>query len=97
MADGGKAKYDGTCREKGLSAVSGGVVRFKSPLSGTTVLEDVIKGNIVFQNQFGDKIFHALIVAAKFNSTKIGTTGCFFLIYQSALHFCDIFQLISSR
>ena len=26
------------------------VIRFRSPLSGTTVVEDVIKGNIVFQN-----------------------------------------------
>jgi glutamyl-tRNA synthetase len=50
MASGGKPKYDGTCREKGLPKKPGAVVRFKSPLSGTTVVEDVIKGNIVFQN-----------------------------------------------
>jgi len=50
MASGGKPKYDGTCREKGLPQTPGAVVRFKAPLSGTTVVEDVIKGNIVFQN-----------------------------------------------
>ncbi|OQY60186.1 MAG: glutamate--tRNA ligase [Desulfobacteraceae bacterium 4572_88] len=50
MAVGGKPKYDGTCREKGLSKGENTVVRFKAPLMGTTVLEDVIKGNIVFQN-----------------------------------------------
>ncbi len=50
LAIGGKPKYDGTCREKGLPATKGAVVRFKSPLTGTTVLEDVVKGNIVFQN-----------------------------------------------
>ena len=51
MASGGKPKYDGTCRNKGLSNSDGAVVRLKAPLSGTTVVEDVIKGNIVFQNE----------------------------------------------
>ena len=50
MASGGKPRYDGTCRKKGLSRSADAVVRFKAPLSGTTVVEDVIKGNIVFQN-----------------------------------------------
>ncbi len=50
MAAGGKPKYDGTCREKGLTRTENAVVRFKAPLTGTTVLEDVVKGNIVFQN-----------------------------------------------
>lgn len=50
MAAGGKPKYDGTCREKGLSKTKNAVVRFKAPLTGTTVLMDVVKGNIVFQN-----------------------------------------------
>ncbi len=50
METGGKPKYDGTCREKKLSKGENTVVRFKAPLMGTTVLEDVIKGNIVFQN-----------------------------------------------
>lgn len=51
MAVGGKPKYDGTCRNKGLAKTEGAVVRFKAPLSGTTVVNDVIKGNIVFQNE----------------------------------------------
>ena len=50
MTTGGKPKYDGTCRDKKLSKTPGAVIRFKAPLSGTTVVEDVIKGNIVFQN-----------------------------------------------
>jgi glutamyl-tRNA synthetase len=50
MARGGKPKYDGTCRDLGLSAVKGAVVRFRAPLTGTTVLKDVVKGSIVFQN-----------------------------------------------
>lgn len=51
MASGGKPKYDGSCREKGRGKTDNAVLRFKSPLMGTTVLEDVVKGNIVFQNQ----------------------------------------------
>jgi glutamyl-tRNA synthetase len=50
MATGGKPKYDGACRDKGLSAGPDTVVRFKAPTTGTTVIEDVVKGNIVFQN-----------------------------------------------
>jgi glutamyl-tRNA synthetase len=50
MASGGKPRYDGTCRDKGLARTENAVVRFKAPQVGTTVVEDVIKGNIVFQN-----------------------------------------------
>jgi len=51
LAEGRKPKYDGTCREKGLSKTKAAVVRFKAPLSGSTVLEDVIKGTIVFRTR----------------------------------------------
>ena len=50
MAEGGKPKYDGHCRERGLARTENAVIRFKSPLTGTTVVEDVIKGDITFQN-----------------------------------------------
>ncbi|MGD8963356.1 MAG: glutamate--tRNA ligase, partial [Desulfobacterales bacterium] len=49
-ATGGKPKYDGTCRDKGLPKTPEAVIRLKAPPSGTTVVEDVVKGNIVFQN-----------------------------------------------
>jgi glutamyl-tRNA synthetase len=51
MASGGKPKYDGTCRNRGLPKTESAVVRLKAPVAGTTVVEDVIKGNIVFQNE----------------------------------------------
>jgi glutamyl-tRNA synthetase len=51
MASGGKPKYDGTCRNRGLAAGPGAAVRFKAPLTGSTVLDDVVKGGIVFQNE----------------------------------------------
>jgi len=53
-AAGEKPKYDGTCRNKGLPKSVNSVVRFKAPLTGTTLLEDVIKGNIAFQNEEQD-------------------------------------------
>jgi glutamyl-tRNA synthetase len=53
-AEGTKPKYDGRCRERGLTRSDNAVIRFKSPLAGTTVVEDVIKGNIVFQNSEQD-------------------------------------------
>ncbi len=50
MANGGKPKYDGTCRERQLGKSDDAVVRFRAPLTGTTVIHDVVKGDIVFQN-----------------------------------------------
>ena len=51
LGKGLKPRYDGRCRErrdvrKGVDPV----VRFKNPLSGQVVLEDLVKGRIVFQN-----------------------------------------------
>ncbi len=50
-AAGAKPRYDGTCREKQLGPSPGAVVRFKAPPTGTTVIEDAIKGPIVFANE----------------------------------------------
>ena len=47
---GEKPKYDQTCRGKDLKAADNAVIRFKAPITGTTVLQDSIKGNITFQN-----------------------------------------------
>ncbi|ROR01968.1 glutamate--tRNA ligase, partial [Desulfosoma caldarium] len=47
---GRKPKYDGRCRERGLGPGPGRVVRFRCPQVGTTVLNDVIKGPIEFDN-----------------------------------------------
>ena len=50
MQSGGKPKYDGTCREKGLEYSEGAVVRFRAPLAGTTVVSDRVRGHIAFNN-----------------------------------------------
>lgn len=50
MQSGGKPKYDGTCRDKGIAYQEDAVVRFKAPLAGTTMVPDRIRGNIGFNN-----------------------------------------------
>jgi glutamyl-tRNA synthetase len=52
LKEGGKPKYDGTCRELPLEPDDGRpyVVRFKAPQEGTTSWVDLIKGKISFEN-----------------------------------------------
>jgi glutamyl-tRNA synthetase len=49
-ATGAKPRYDGTCRDMGRGPSADAVVRFKSPLAGSTIIEDAVKGHIVFSN-----------------------------------------------
>jgi glutamyl-tRNA synthetase len=49
-AKGLKPKYDGMCRERGLGPETGSVVRLKSPLTGKTQFNDIVKGMISFDN-----------------------------------------------
>ena len=51
LAEGRKPKYDGTCRDRGLSGCPGSVVRFRCPEVGATVVHDLIKGDISFNNE----------------------------------------------
>lgn len=50
LAAGRKPKYDGLCRDKGLGPGPDRVIRFRCPDTGTTVLNDLIKGPIFFEN-----------------------------------------------
>ncbi len=50
LGKGGKPKYDGTCRSKGLGPGPGRVVRFNLPPSGVTSFDDMIKGRITVDN-----------------------------------------------
>ena len=50
LANGKKPKYDGTCRDRNLKKSPGSVVRFRSAQAGITIVEDLIKGNISFNN-----------------------------------------------
>jgi glutamyl-tRNA synthetase len=51
LTEGRKPKYDGACRDRGLAKSAGAVVRFRGPEVGTTVMHDLIKGNISFDNE----------------------------------------------
>ena len=56
-AKGGSPRYDGRCRNLGLSKPPGdAALRFKAPQDGQTVVEDLIKGRVVFDNQILDDV-----------------------------------------
>jgi len=53
MARGEKPKYNGRCRDR-IGAPPAGidpVIRFRSPLEGDTVVDDLIQGRVVFHNR----------------------------------------------
>jgi glutamyl-tRNA synthetase len=50
-------KYDGRCRDRGLTNPAGdGALRFKAPQKGETLIDDLIKGKIVFDNNVQDDL-----------------------------------------
>ncbi|MCG6938832.1 MAG: glutamate--tRNA ligase [Gammaproteobacteria bacterium] len=51
MANREKPKYDGCCRDKGLTAADDTVIRFKNPLDGDVVIKDHVRGTVVINNQ----------------------------------------------
>ncbi len=72
MASGGKPKYDGKCRDRGLPEGPGTVVRFKAPLSGSTVVHDVVKGDVAFQNgEIDDLIIARAAGSPTYNSVVV--------------------------
>jgi glutamyl-tRNA synthetase len=56
-AKGLSPKYDGRCRDRGLTNPTGdAALRFKAPQEGETVVDDLIKGKIVFDNNVQDDL-----------------------------------------
>ena len=56
-AKGRSQKYDGRCRDRGLTNPTGdAALRFKAPQEGETVVADLIKGKIVFDNAVQDDL-----------------------------------------
>lgn len=51
LAEGRKPKYDGTCRDKNLPKTANAAVRFRCPHTGVTIVNDLIKGIITFNNE----------------------------------------------
>ena len=57
QAKGEPVKYDGRCRERGMTApAEPAALRFRSPQEGQTVVEDLIKGTIVFDHAVLDDL-----------------------------------------
>jgi glutamyl-tRNA synthetase len=56
-AKGLSPRYDGRCRDRGLTNPSGdAALRFKAPQEGETVVDDLIKGKILFDNTVQDDL-----------------------------------------
>jgi len=51
MANKQKPKYDGCCRDKGLTEAEDTVIRFKNPLEGNVEITDHVRGQVVISNQ----------------------------------------------
>lgn len=53
MKSGKKPMYDGTCRGKNIKANCGEpfVIRFKTPKDGETIVEDLLRGEVRFNNE----------------------------------------------
>ncbi len=52
LAAGKKPRYNGKCRDRGLAAgAAAAVVRFKNPLDGEVVIDDLVQGQVTFSNQ----------------------------------------------
>ncbi len=57
QAKGLALKYDGRCRERGITNPTGeAALRFRAPQDGETVIEDLVKGRVVFDNSVLDDL-----------------------------------------
>jgi glutamyl-tRNA synthetase len=57
LAKGLTQKYDGRCRAKGMTKPTGeAALRFKAPQEGETVIDDLAKGKVVFDNTVLDDL-----------------------------------------
>ena len=51
MSEGRKPRYDGTCRDRGLARTENAAVRFHCPQVGITIVNDLIRGAVSFNNE----------------------------------------------
>ncbi|HSE59849.1 MAG TPA: glutamate--tRNA ligase [Nitrospiraceae bacterium] len=57
LAKGLQPRYDGRCRERGIANPTGdAALRFRAPQEGQTVIEDLVKGRVVFDNAVLDDL-----------------------------------------
>ncbi len=57
QAKGQPQKYDGRCRDRNITDPTGeAALRFKAPQAGQTVIDDLVKGQVVFENAVLDDL-----------------------------------------
>ncbi|MGD2117326.1 MAG: glutamate--tRNA ligase [Chromatiales bacterium] len=67
-----KPRYDGHCRNLHVSADEPHVIRFKNPLDGTVVVDDMVRGKVVFaNNELDDLIIKRTDGSPTYNLTVI--------------------------
>jgi len=72
MARKEKPRYDGHCRAAGVSADESHVIRFRNPLDGDVVVDDLIRGKVVINNrELDDLIIKRSDGAPTYNLTVV--------------------------
>ncbi len=67
-----KPRYDGHCRGKAVSPDEPHVIRFRNPDSGTVVVEDMVRGRVVFENaELDDLIIRRTDGSPTYNLTVV--------------------------
>ncbi|MBU0501043.1 MAG: glutamate--tRNA ligase [Gammaproteobacteria bacterium] len=72
MAHKEKPRYDGCCRNKQISPDEPHVIRFKNPVDGAVVVDDMIRGKVAFNNtELDDLIIRRTDGAPTYNLTVV--------------------------
>lgn len=72
MARKEKPRYDGRCRHQPVSVDEPHVIRFKNPLEGQVVIDDLIRGRVIVQNsELDDLIIRRTDGAPTYNLTVV--------------------------
>jgi len=72
MANKQKPRYDGCCRNKDISADEPHVIRFKNPMEGQVVIDDLIRGRVIIQNtELDDLIIQRTDGSPTYNLTVV--------------------------
>jgi glutamyl-tRNA synthetase len=67
-----KPRYDGHCRDRNVDPAEPHVIRFRNPLEGSVVFDDMVRGRIVFQNaELDDLIIRRTDGSPTYNLTVV--------------------------
>ena len=67
-----KPRYDGHCRDRNISADEPHVVRFRNPVGGRVVVDDLIRGRVMFSNdELDDLIIRRTDGSPTYNMTVV--------------------------